>query len=157
MARDVVNPFQTLALQVPRAEWDNVRRFTSTFREEEQGEPNLDKTPFRRYVDLWWAGLCIGVQEGRRTTAGEWHRFIDGVILTSDPWRITQLELLAVALEGPEIVKDPAKIITMANEYAATGIKILVEVMVGQMEPVWAVTNFLKERIAKSPVEGAES
>jgi len=136
---------------VPRAEWDSVRRFTSTFREEGGPEPDIDKTPFDRYVDLWWAGLCIGVQLGHRTTPTEWHRFIDGVVLTSDPWRITHLELLAVALEGPEIIRQPSKIVTMANEYAATGIRVLVEAMVGRSDPIWAVTSFFKTHVTQFP------
>ena len=37
-----------------------------------------------------------------------------------------------------------AKVIAIANEYAATGIGILVDQMTGQTEPIWAVTNFLR-------------
>lgn len=155
MPREVVNPFQTLPLYVPKNEWDAVRRFTTTFRPEDGSEPEIDKSPFRRYVDLWWAGMCVGVLEGRRTEPDEWHRFNDGVVLTNDPWRIFQLEMLAIAIEGPDALKTPANIIKMANEYAAAGIPKLIQVMTGTVEPIWAVSRYFAELagMPQPPVE----
>jgi hypothetical protein len=154
VAREVVNPFQQSPLFVPVAELENVRRFTGTFREEGRAEPNIDRSPFTNYIDMWWSAMCIGVREDRRTTPSEWHRFIDGNVLNSSPWRIAQLELLAIAIDGAEALRDPNKIALMASEFAATGISILVDVMTGTSEPIWAVSNFLKDRaITVGPVE----
>ena len=45
------------------------------------------------------------------------HRFIDGVVLSTDAWRVVQLQLLAVAQTGDiKILEDPAAIIQLANE-----------------------------------------
>lgn len=146
MPRDVVNPFQQSPLYLPAAELENVRRFTGTFRAEGHAEPNIDRSPFTNYIDMWWVAMCVGVQEGRQTTPAEWHRFIDGNVLNSSPWRIAQLELLAIAIEGPESLRDPNMVALMASKFAATGIPMLVDVMTGTSEPIWAVSNFLKER-----------
>jgi hypothetical protein len=134
-------------LRVPESEWDAIKKFTGTFRSDDSGEKtDIDKAPFRRYVDLWWAGMCLGVQENRRTKPNTWHTFVTGVVLTSDPWRILHLQLLAIAVNGDtKILKNPGEIITMANEFAATGIPTLVDAMTGQSEPIWGASQLLSE------------
>ena len=141
----VANPYANLQLRIPEHEWEAVRRFTTTFRPEDGSEPNIDRSPFNRYVDLWWAALIVGVREGRRSKSVEWHDFTPAVVFNQDPWRIRQLELLALADAGnTDVLDDPGQIISMANEYAATGIGILIDQMTGQTEPIWAVTSLFR-------------
>lgn len=151
----VANPYANLPLRIPEREWEAVRRYTTTFRPEDGSDPNIDQSPFGRYVDLWWAALIIGVREGRRSRPSdpsEWHDFTPAVVFNQDPWRIRQLELLALAEEGnTDVLDDPGKIISMANEYAATGIGILIDEMTGQTEPVWAVTSLFRSMVEREP------
>ena len=96
--------------------------------------------------------MIVGVREGRRSKSAEWHDFTPAVVFNQDPWRIRQLELLALAeaggtddLDDPtDILDDPGQVISMANEYAATGIGILIDQMTGQTEPIWAVTSLFR-------------
>lgn len=84
--------------------------------------------PFTRQVDLWWYALGVGVAMGERSILpprGELTRFNDAGILTSDPWRITHLELLMLSEQGPDADTSPAAILQMANEYAVTGFRAL--------------------------------
>jgi hypothetical protein len=47
-------------------------------------------------------------------------------VLSSDPWRIIHLQLLAVGQTGDaKILDDPGSIVQMANEFAATGLSLL--------------------------------
>ena len=65
------------------------------------------KGPFRRWIDAWWLGLCIGHHQDQRLPLPERShctKFNDGGILSSDPWRITHLELLVLAEEGEEVL-----------------------------------------------------
>jgi hypothetical protein len=141
----VANPYVNLDLRIPKREWEAVRRFTATFRREDGAELDIDRSPFDRYVDLWWAALIIGVREGRRSKPAEWHPITTAVVFNQDPWRIRQLELLALAEAGnTDVLDDPGQIISMANEYAATGIEILIDQMTGQTEPIWAVTSLFR-------------
>jgi hypothetical protein len=141
----VANPYANLDLRIPEREWEAVRRFTTTFRPEDGSPADIDRSPFDRYVDLWWAAFVIGVREERRSKPSEWHSFTPAVVFNQDPWRIRQLELVALAeTQGTEVLDDPGQVIAIANEYAATGIGILVDQMTGQTEPIWAVTNFLR-------------
>ena len=114
----------------------------------DKGPKDPDQRPFNRYVDLWWTALCIGAQEGKRTTPTEWHIFVRaGEVLPSNPWRIFQLQLLGLGFTGStEILRRPGQLITLANELAATGLPLLIEEMVGKGIPIWAVTDFLKNR-----------
>jgi hypothetical protein len=144
----VANPYANLQLRIPEHEWEAMRRFTTTFRPEDGSEPNIDQSPFNRYVDLWWAALIVGVREERRSKPAEWHDFTPAVVFNQDPWRIRQLELLALAeTGGTDVLDDPGQVIAMANEYAATGIGILIDQMTGQTEPIWAVTSLFRTMV----------
>lgn len=138
---------QNQDLRIPSSHYDAVRRFTMT-RTNDEGAKDPDQSPFNRYVDLWWVSVCIGAQENKRTTAAEWHTFVRaGEVLPTNPWRILQLQLLGLGLTGStEILHRPSELITLANELAATGLPLLIEEMTGKGIPIWAVTDFLKER-----------
>lgn len=145
---EFVAGIQNQDLKIPASEYEEVKRFTMT-RAGNEGPKDPDQSPFNRYVDLWWAALCIGAQENKRTKAKEWHTFVRaGEVLPSNPWRIFQLQLLGLGFTGStEILHRPSELITLANELAATGLPVLIEEMLGKGIPIWAVTDFLKSRI----------
>lgn len=144
----IANPYANLELRIPKREWEGFRRFTMTFRAEDGSKAEIDQSPFNRYVDLWWAALCMGVREGRATRAPEWHTFVTGVVLNQEPWRIRQLELIALAEAGDAaVLQDPGRVIAIANEHAATGIPILLDAMVGQVDPIWAATGVFRRQV----------
>ena len=146
-----VAAIQNQDLKIPSSEYDAVKRFTMT-RTGDEGPKDPDQSPFNRYVDLWWTALCIGAQENKRTKATEWHTFVRaGEVLPSNPWRIFQLQLLGLGFTGStEILRRPSELMTLANELAATGLPLLIEEMVGKGIPIWAVTDFLKDRASDS-------
>lgn len=146
----VANPYVNLQLRIPEHEWDAVRRFTTTFRPEDGTTVDIDRSPFDRFVDLWWGALCLGVREGRQSTPPKWHDFVTGVVLNQDPWRIRHLELVAITENGPGVLEEPGKVIDTANRYAATGIAVLIDTMTGQTEPIWALTGFLRSLVEET-------
>ena len=95
------------------------------------------RTPFPRQVDLWWYALGIGVVERRRTPLLERDqlvKFNDGGILESDPWRITHLELLALAEAGQTAATSASTVVQIANEYAITGCGVLTDSLRGVVD-----------------------
>ena len=144
-----ISGLQNQDLKIPEEHLEIVRRFTMTRQTEKK--INRDNIPFVRFVDFWWIAMCVGIQEGYKTQIDpkQWHTFVRaGEVLPSNPWRIFQLQLLAVGVTGnTDILSKPGDLITMANEYAATGLPILIDRVLGSEIPIWAITDLLKERV----------
>ena len=105
-----------------------------------------DPAPFERQIDFWWFGIGLGVAQGRRTPMpSAITKFNTGVIFNTDPWRIVHLELLALAEEGQEALKNPNRVIRIASEYANTGTLWLSNKLVGEAEPILALANLAGE------------
>lgn len=145
MAAATVNPYVNLELKIPSKYSEDFKKYTSRFKAEDGAPKDIDRSPFDRYVDLWWAAVGVGVSEGRLSSTDESEKFVTGVVLSQDPWRITHMELLAVAHVGnADVIGKPGEVIEIANGYAATGVPILVEILLKKSEPIWDVSNYLK-------------
>jgi hypothetical protein len=99
--------------------------------------------PFRRQIDAWWLALAIGIQREHRKalTPTDRVKFMDGTIFSSDPWRITHLQLLGLNWFGTEALNRPSDIITAANEYANGGFDWIVEAVAGAPNRTLAIYN----------------
>jgi hypothetical protein len=99
---------------------------------------------FPRQVDAWWIGFCLGVRHNQTRPLPEKRtKFMDGTILGSDPWRIIHLELIALGMQGEDILMRPRDVVQLATEHANYGLELLVDVLTGQNEPTLALMNFL--------------
>lgn len=139
------NPYVNLELKIPSQYSEDFKKYTSRFKAEDGSVKDIDRSPFDRYVDFWWAAIAVGVAEDRVSGIDDAEKFVTGVVLSQDPWRITHLELLAIAhTKSTEVIKHPGQVIDIANGYAATGVPILVEMLLKKSEPIWDVSNYLK-------------
>lgn len=135
----VMNPYASQDLLISAENSDRIGSFVS----------RAGDKPFTRQVDAWWIALLAGVRMGIRTElAGRTVKFNDGGVLGSDPWRITHLELLAVAEEGVEVLQRPAQVVRIATEYANTGFDWLFTQLIGESEPALTLTNRLGDLAA---------
>lgn len=159
MPAAVANPYANLELKIPARYADDVEKYTSRFRPEDGAPKDIDRSPFDLYVDFWWAALGVGVAEGRVSTPDDLRKFVTGVVLNQTPWRITHLELLAIAHSGTtDVLAKPGEVIEIANGFAATGVPILVEILLKKSEPIWDVSNHLKKlALAQQPGAAAVS
>jgi len=131
----VVNPYASQDLLIAAA---NSERMSSIVSRDEK-----NPRPFARQVDAWWLAMLVGLEYGRTPLSGETTKFNDGGVLASDPWRITHLELLAVAEEGVDVLQRPAQVVRIATEYANSGFDWLFEKLTGEAEPTLTLTNSL--------------
>ena len=146
MPAGIANPYVNLDLKIAMEQYEDFQKYTSTFKAEGGKPKDVDRSPFNRYVDFWWAAIGVGVCEGRTTAIAKPHTFGTGVVLNQDPWRITHLELLAIAhTRSTDVLKRPGEVIEMANGYAATGIPLLVEKLLPKLDPIWDLSNHLKQ------------
>lgn len=67
----------------------------------------------------------------------------DGGILSSNPWRITHLELLALAEGGEEALVSPSAVISMASEYANGGLNWIADTLLGEAAGTLRLINEL--------------
>lgn len=152
MPAAVANPYANLELKIPGRYAEDVEKYTSRFRPEDGSPKDIDRTPFDLYVDLWWAAIGAGVAEGRVSAPDDLRKFVTGVVLNQTPWRITHLELLAIAHTGSaDVIGRPGEVIEIANGYAATGVPILVDILLKKTEPIWDVSKYLKELAVQQP------
>jgi hypothetical protein len=129
-----VNPYAAIDLFLPEKVHQRVDSLVSRV----ETEPR----PFARQVDLWWAGIALGVRSGTRTPMSEKPvKFNTGVIFNSDPWRITHLALLALASEGEEVLESPSLVIRIASEFANTGLQSIIDALLGEAEPTLSFMN----------------
>lgn len=136
---DVANRYQAQDLFIDSTYHEKITDFVS--RGDKDGK---ESKPFSRQVDVWWLALGLGVHMGHRTPLGEKRtKFNDAGILSSDPWRITHLELLALAEDDETVLESPATVIRIATEFANTGFPWLIEQLLGQAEPALTLMNRL--------------
>ena len=146
MPAATANPYINLELKIPKQYFEDFEKYTSRFKAEDGSAKDIDRSPFDLYVDFWWVAIGVGVCEGRVSNTEDLKKFVTGVVLSQDPWRITHLELLAIAYTGsPDVIGRPGEVIEIANGYAAIGVPILVEMLLKKSEPIWDVSNCLRK------------
>jgi len=152
------NPFQTQELRFPSEYRESVEKFTQTRGTGATSPPS--RSPFPRMVDIWWLAVCVGANRGKREQVprDKMHKFIEGSILSSDPWRVEQLCLLAIGFTGnAEVLRNPADLIQLANDLAAGGMPIVLEwLQSGRSDPIWNLSDRIAEggRTPRPPAEG---
>ena len=150
MADRYYNPFQTAELRIPESFRDEVSRYCQGPTQEGR-KTGLGEAPFPRMVDMWFLALCLGAKRGNKEDlfGVKMHKFMDGTVLSSDPWRIDALMLLAISLtKDTTIVGEPAKIINLANEYAAGGLPDVIDMLKdGDADAIYNLSDNLESVI----------
>ena len=136
----IANPFSSSDIEIAKIFRERMDDLQS------QGDR---RKPFPRMIDVWWAGMCIGLREGqRRKLEGDTIKFATGVIFDSDPWRIAHLQLLGLAETGTDAIAEDSwanRVIVSASEYANYGMSWLFDVVAGAPNPTLAVYRRLDE------------
>lgn len=135
--------FQNQDLKIPDEHYENVRRFVYR---QSGGKSNRDDYPFDRFLDMWWLALCLGIKEGKRSKPVKWRKFVRaGEVMSATPHFLSQLQLLAINQTGDtEILFSPSEMIDLANEYAATGLPLIIDELLGKGIPIWAMTDYVE-------------
>lgn len=106
------------------------------------------RQPFPRKIDVWWAAVVVGAAIGHRSrlpASDKLTKFNTGAILGREPWRVTNLELLALASEGEDIISKPSDVVRIGHEYAMTGLDWLADKVRGSSQPTITLMTALAE------------
>ena len=146
MAQQYHNPFAGIDLIAPIEQRDVYDRYCQT-----GGRSSVDRSPFPRMVDFWFAGLSLaGREELKPVDLGKQKtfKFIEGSIFDSDAGRVQAVMLVAIAVDGNvEIVGEPRRMMAVANGLAAAGVPRIVEMLQydRNLDPIWNLSDSLDE------------
>lgn len=144
MAQQYHNPFAGMDLIAPIEQRNSYDRYCQT-----AGRASVDTSPFPRMIDLWFAGLSIAAREHLQPTdlsKQETFKFHEGSVLDSDIGRVQIVMLVAIDVAGDvEIVGEPRRMIAIANGLAAAGVLHIEEMLKGDQDPIWNLSDALDE------------
>ena len=151
MAQQYHNPFARLGLIAPDAQRDYYDQYCRT-NIVGRTDKDIDQSPFRRRVDLWFAGFSLAAHKQFKPidlTKEKTYQFITGgeIFTGEDSWRIQIITLVAIAIEDNlEVVQDPRRMMDIANGLAAAGTPYIVKMLnEGHQKPIWNLSDALDE------------
>jgi hypothetical protein len=151
MSSRYFNPFQGLDVRVPNHFREAFGRYCQTH-SEDGGKSSLLHSPFPRMVDMWFLAVCLGAQAGKPADyeLKDTYKIIDASILSTDPWRIDALVLLAIGhTNSVDVIRQPRDVLAIASGFAVAGLDRLLEMLTdGDSEPVWNLSDEL-DRLLK--------
>ena len=160
MAQQYHNPFARLGLIVPEAQrnyYDEYCRTNILGRTDK----DADQSPFRRRVDLWFAGFSVAAREQLipiDLKKEQTYQFITGgeIFNGEDSWRIEIIMLVAIAIENNlGVVQDPHRMMDIANGLAAVGVPYIVDLLnEGDQDPIWNLSDALDELLRSDSYGG---
>jgi hypothetical protein len=158
MSSKYFNPFQGQDIRVPNSFREEFGRYCQTH-SDDGSRASVLHSPFPRMVDMWFLAACLGAQDGPGDyDQKDTYKIIDASILSSDPWRIDALVLMAIAhTNRADIVKEPREILQLASRFAVAGMpKLLRMLKDGESDPVWNLSDELDRLLRKTAPSRAE-
>ena len=147
MTQRYFNHFAGLNLVYPAEQKEHYERFCQT-----GTRSSIDRSPFPRMVDLWFAGLSMAAGRELKPvdlSRQETSNFITGAIFDRDSWRVQAVMLAAIAVDDSvEVVGDSNRMMAIANGLAAAGIPIIVGMLQeGDQESIWNLSEALADNL----------
>jgi hypothetical protein len=151
MSERLTNPFVTMEINAPVEFQEHFRRFSQTTGASSVAD--FDRKPFPRMVDFWFIALCVAVRKGLKPATFEGvqtYKAVEGPQIASPEWRAHALKLIAIAETGnPEVVKEPRRVLEIANGLAFAGMPHVLEVLnEAPDEAVLALSDMLEDLVA---------
>lgn len=138
------NIFAQYQIEMPKVYQDRIKNFVST------GSQNQSKenSPFERQIDFWFMALCLAFNKGLLPSKEkETYNAITAEILSRNPFRISQMQMIAIATtEDPNILLEPKKMLDICIGLANSGIPLLLEILSDtESSPLWNMYYYLEE------------
>ena len=151
------NPFSNIGIIAPIAQRDAYDQYCQT---RTTGKATIDRTPFRRTIDLWFTGLALAARRQLRPINFKDHktfRLTTGATFDRNSWQIQALMLIAIAVdESVEVVQNPRRMMDIANSLAAAGVPYIVEMLrEGNQYPIWNLSDALDDLLRSDSSEEA--
>ena len=157
MGQQYNNPFRNMMIISPITQQKDYDHYCQTG----QGA-KVDKTPFPRKVDLWFAGLSLAARKNLKPinlTKEKTVNIISGDIFNTDGWQAQAIMLIAISVDGNlEVVLKPRQMMDIANGLAAAGVPHIAQMLSeGNQEPIWNLSDAFENLLQSDPVPEEQS
>lgn len=158
MTQQYDNPFQKMQIISPETQRTDYDHYC----QKGQQKAKVDKSPFPRKIDLWFAGLSLAVRKKldpidlkKEKTVS----IISGEIFNTDGWQAQAIMLIALAVkDNLEVVLNPREMMDIANGLAAAGVPYIVKMLnEGSQEPIWNLSDSVEKLLQSEPVTEEQS
>jgi len=143
------NPYQTQDLRYPSEFQEEVASYVLTGSDIGSQKKKPIDSPFQRQVDFWFMAVCLGANEIEipPVKRDRTRKFNDGTVLSTDPWRINLISLIALGkTQDATILENPGKVIQLMNDLASAGIPILLGMLRNnQQEALWSLSEYISK------------
>ena len=147
MTQRYFNHFAAINLVYPADQREHYERFCQT-----GARSSVDRSPFPRMVDFWFAGLSIAAgrkMKPRDLSSQDPSNFITGAIFDRDSWRVQAVMLAAIGVDDTvDVVGNPNRMMAIANGLAAAGVPLIVDMLEdGDQEAIWNLSEGLSDML----------
>lgn len=138
------NIFAQYQIDMPKAYQEKIKNYVATGSQNQSRE----NAPFERQIDFWYMALCLAFNKGLTPTKEkDTYNAITAEILSRNPYRITQLQMIALAVSGePSVLLEPKKMLDICTGLANAGIPVLINILSDtEATPLWNIYYELEE------------
>lgn len=121
------NIFSQYQITMPASYQDRIKEYVSTGTSNQSRE----NAPFNRQIDFWFIALCLAFKKGLPGAKQKNnYNFITGEILSRDPFRISQIQMIALATtKNTEILNHPKEMLDITISLANEGVPLLLSIL----------------------------
>lgn len=141
------NVFAPYQIDMPKVYQEKIKNYVATAGKNQSRE----NCPFDRQIDFWFMALCIAFNKGLSVVKEkETYNAIDAEILSRNTYRITQIQMIAIAVSSDiNILLEPRKMLDICIGLANAGIPLLLNILEDtEATPLWNVYYELEEVIS---------
>lgn len=149
---DSYNPFQGTEIFVPEVLHGAFKQYCQAA---EGRRGSVDMSPFPRMIDMWFLAVCIAVRDGlepleKGKKGKDVVEINRGEVFANETDRVYTLMLIAIKIsKSMEIVTEPRKMIEIANGLAGAGLPKVIEMLKGDGEPIWNLSEEIHKILKK--------
>ncbi|WP_281222920.1 hypothetical protein [Photobacterium sanguinicancri] len=121
------NIFAPYPITMPSNYQESIKNYVSTGTKNQSRE----NAPFNRQIDFWYMALCLAFNKGLTGTKEKnTYNAITGEILSRNPYRIAQIQMIALTITNDEtVLSSPKEMLDICINLANSGIPLLLSIL----------------------------
>ncbi len=137
------NPFASFNVEIPKKYSDEVKKFCKTA----GSKVSYEFSPFNRQIDFWYYSFIYAVKNNLPNVSdNDTSNITPASILSSDPYRITSIQLAYLAATGDiEKLANHRRVFDYAQEMANSGLPYVLQMLNDPEDrPLWSLLDSME-------------